>query len=71
MCSGQKRDEMTANGNGSGADLKLRYCGFAPLNIRGPFTGELYRFSRQQPEQRVDGRDAVSILRTRLFRKVP
>jgi hypothetical protein len=71
MCSGQEPDELTAKRNGDEAELKLRYCGFAPLNIRGPFTGELYRFSRQQPEQRVDGRDAVSILRTRLFRKVP
>jgi hypothetical protein len=47
------------------------YYGYASVNIRGPFTGQLYQFSRLRPVQAVDSRDAQSILRTRLFRRVP
>ena len=45
------------------------YCGHAPVNVRGPFTGQLYPFSRLHPMQTVDARDAVSILKTKLFRQ--
>jgi hypothetical protein len=48
---------------------KLTYYGYAPVNVRGPFTGQLYQFSRLDPVQAVDARDAASILKTRLFRQ--
>ena len=40
------------------------------MNVRGPATGRLYQFSKLQPMQAVDARDAAAILRTRLFRRV-
>jgi hypothetical protein len=57
------------NGAANQAALKLTYYGHAPVNVRGPFTGQLYQFSRLHPVQTVDARDAVSILKTRLFRQ--
>jgi hypothetical protein len=51
------------------ATLKLTYPGHAPVNVHGPFTGQLYQFSRLHPVQTVDARDAMSILKTRLFRQ--
>jgi hypothetical protein len=45
------------------------YYGHAAVNVRGPATGQLYQFSRLQPVQAVDARDASSILKTRLFRQ--
>jgi hypothetical protein len=69
MCCGQKRSDLKANGTASQAALNLMYCGFASVNVRGPVTGQLYQFSRLHPVQSVDARDAVSILKTRLFRQ--
>jgi hypothetical protein len=48
----------------------LLYYGTTKLSVRGPVTGILYLFSRQQPIQTVDPRDAVSMLKTRLFRRI-
>jgi len=48
----------------------LMYFGYASVSVRGPVSGQLYQFSRQQPVQAVDARDAVSILKTRLFRRI-
>jgi hypothetical protein len=50
--------------------LNLMYFGYAQVNVRGPVSGRLYQFSRQQPVQAVDARDAVSMLKTRLFRRI-
>ena len=70
MCSGEQRTSLKAEGTQSRATVKLLYYGHAKVNIRGPVTGALYQFSRLQPAQSVDARDAVAILRTRLFRQV-
>ena len=67
MCCGQKRSALRAAGNAQQADLNLHYFGYSPMNVRGPVTGQLYQFSKLQPVQPVDARDAASILRTRLF----
>ena len=50
--------------------FSLMYYGYASVSVRGPVSGQLYQFSRQQPVQAVDARDAVSILKTRLFRRI-
>lgn len=52
------------------ADQHLLYYGAAKMSVRGPVTGTLYLFSRQQSIQSVDPRDAVSMLKTRLFRRI-
>jgi hypothetical protein len=69
MCCGRARSDLKANGTAMESAWKLMYYGYAPVNVRGPFTGQLYQFSRLQPVQAVDARDAVSILKTRLFRQ--
>jgi hypothetical protein len=69
MCCGQTRSSLRTNGTASGGALKLMYYGHVPVNVRGPFTGQLYQFSQQHPVQIVDARDAVSILKTKLFRQ--
>lgn len=48
--------------------LRVRYTGGRPLLIKGPATGTAYRFSGLDREQLVDPRDAMSIVRNRLFR---
>ena len=70
MCSGETRSKLKEEGSPSPAVVSLLYYGHAKVDIRGPVTGALYRFSRRQPVQPVDARDAVAILRTRLFRQV-
>ena len=70
MCCGQQRSALKAGGNAQQADLNLFYYGVTPASVRGPVSGRLYQFSKQQPVQAVDARDAASILRTRLFRQV-
>lgn len=67
MCCGQKRSALRAAGKVQQTDLNLHYFGYSTMNVRGPVTGQLYQFSKLQPVQPVDARDAVSILRTRLF----
>jgi hypothetical protein len=70
MCSGEEQSELKAKSATKHPAVKLMYYGHAKVNIRGPVTGTLYQFSRLQPVQSVDSRDAVAILRTRLFRQV-
>jgi hypothetical protein len=65
----QARGSLRSGGAVNQATLKLSYPGYAPVNVCGPFTGQLYQFSRLHPVQTVDARDAVSILKTRLFRQ--
>jgi hypothetical protein len=69
MYFGQERNEFGANGAANRFAVKLTYLGCALVNIRGPITGQLYRFSRQQSVQSVNAGDAVSILQTGLFRR--
>ncbi len=73
MCCGQRRRALKMSGeqdeSGGESLVKLLYYGHAPVHIRGPVTGRLYQFSREQTTQAVDARDAVSMLRTRLFRQ--
>jgi len=69
MCCGQTRSSLKANGNATQAAMNLMYQGHTPVNVRGPVTGQLYQFSQMHPVRPVDARDAVSILKTRLFRQ--
>jgi hypothetical protein len=64
----QQRDVLKAKGIANQNVLNLTYRGFAPVNIRGPVTKQLYQFSHQHPVRSVDARDAVFILKMRLFR---
>ncbi len=48
--------------------MRVRYLGGRPVVVRGPVTGGEYRFSGLDRLQLVDPRDAVSIVRDRLFR---
>ena len=50
--------------------VMMQYRGNGSAQIRGPVTGQVYQFQRQQPVQPVDPRDAVSLIRTRLFSPV-
>jgi hypothetical protein len=70
MCCGQQRSVLKAVGQTQEADLNLLYYGVSPAAVRGPVTGRLYQFTKLQPVQAVDARDAAAILRTRLFRQV-
>ncbi len=49
--------------------VRLRYLENSPILVRGPATGREYRFSRANPDQPVDARDAEALLRTRFFRR--
>ncbi len=50
--------------------VKMVYRGNGSAQIRGRVTGQIYQFPRQQPVQAVDPRDAVELIRTRLFSPV-
>lgn len=50
--------------------VKMIYRGNGSAQIRGRVTGQIYQFPRQQPVQSVDPRDAVELIRTRLFSPV-
>jgi hypothetical protein len=50
--------------------VKMIYRGNGSAEIRGRVTGQIYQFPRQQPVQSVDPRDAVELIRTRLFSPV-
>jgi hypothetical protein len=77
MCLGEG-EELSGDAESAGAqksatrsaDMHLLYYGRDRIHVRGPVTGKLYQFSRQEPLQAVDPRDAVSILKTRLFRRI-
>ena len=53
------------------AFVRLRYLERSPILVRGPASGQQYRFSADQPIQSVDARDAESLLGTRYFRRAP
>jgi hypothetical protein len=69
MCCSDKRSVLRASGSANQNALKLMYYGVGAVSVRGPVTGLLYQFSRLHPVQSIDARDAVSILKTRLFRQ--
>ena len=50
--------------------VKMIYRGNGSAQIRGRVTGQVYQFPRQKPVQAVDPRDAVEMIRTRLFSPV-
>jgi hypothetical protein len=50
--------------------VQMIYRGNGSAQIRGRVTGQIYQFPRQQPVQPVDPRDAVGLIRTRLFSPV-
>ncbi len=63
-------EERTQLEEGGEGHPHLLYYGSARITVRGPVSGRLYEFTRQQPRQTVDPRDAVSMLKTRLFRRI-
>ena len=48
--------------------VRVRYLGGRPILVQGPVTKVSYRFSGLDRIQLVDPRDAVSLVRNRLFR---
>ena len=51
------------------SSVVLRYTEISPILVRGSVTGRHYRFSRSEPVQTVDTRDAAALLRTGFFRQ--
>lgn len=47
--------------------ISVRYVESRAIQVRGPATGTIYRFSAAQPVQAVDARDA-GLLASRVFR---
>jgi len=70
MNAGETDEQRKKDWNGKQTSLNQMYCGDAQVSVRGPVSDSLYQFSRQQPVQAVDARDAVSMLKTRLFRRI-
>jgi hypothetical protein len=74
MSNGEPLEEAkpvrSSTRNAAYPSFTLMYYGYASVSVRGPVSGRLYQFSRQQPVQAVDARDALSILKTRLFRRI-
>ncbi len=48
--------------------MKIRYLGGRPINVQGPVTGVIYRFSGLDRERLVDPRDAIGLVRSQMFR---
>jgi len=48
--------------------MRLRYVGGRPVLVKGPATGNEYRFSGVEPVRLVDPRDAISLVRDHMFR---
>ena len=48
--------------------MRVRYGGGRPVVVKGPVTGDSYRFSGIDRLQLVDPRDAVAIVKNRFFR---
>ncbi len=70
MRSGHESISRKADGFGDFGRVKMLYRGNGSAQIRGRVTGRLYQFPRQEPVQAVDPRDAVTLIRTRLFTPV-
>ena len=48
--------------------MRVRYLGGRPIEVKGPVTGQPYRFSGLDRDHLVDPRDAIVIVRDRNFR---
>jgi hypothetical protein len=68
--SGARQQPAPATAHASARSvIHLRYSESSPIQVRGPVTGNRYQFSRAQPLQAVDARDASALLDTRFFRR--
>lgn len=70
MCGNENGEKIKTAKAREDKTMHLMYYGVASVSVRGPATGQLYRFSRTSPVQAVDARDAGPILKTRLFRRI-
>lgn len=70
MSCGQQQTSMKPDQFVNFGVVKMIYRGNGSAQIRGRVTGQIYQFPRQQPVQAVDPRDAVGLIRTRLFSPV-
>jgi hypothetical protein len=68
MFRGQQRSSLKIVGTSQDGALNLRYSGLPLVNVRGPITGVIYKFSPAQPVQPVDVRDGQILLASQLFR---
>jgi hypothetical protein len=66
FCERQRSALRIVGTNQDGA-LHLRYSGLPLVNVRGPITGTIYKFSPTQPVQPVDARDGQFLLASQLF----
>lgn len=66
----QERANLTPDEFVNFGAVKMIYRGNGSARIRGRVTGQIYQFPRQEPVQAVDPRDAVGLIRTRLFSPV-
>jgi hypothetical protein len=69
MCRSQQESTLKVTEDTQNGALKLRYSGLPLVNVRGPVTGIIYRFSPAQPVQPVDARDGQLLLASQLFRQ--
>jgi hypothetical protein len=69
MC-GEKEFDAESGGIEPHTEVPVRFCGGLAVSVSGPATERIYRFSYENPVQAVDARDAVSIVKTGLFRQV-
>jgi hypothetical protein len=69
MFCGQQRSALRIVGTTRNSALNLRYSGLPLVNVRGPITGIIYKFSPTQPVQPVDVRDGQFLLASQLFRQ--
>jgi hypothetical protein len=51
------------------AVVSLHYLESSPIRVKGTVTSRYYEFSRTNPDQPVDTRDAEALLNTRFFRR--
>ncbi len=56
-----------AAGRPESGSVAMLYRGNGSAQIRGPVTGQIYRFPRQEPVQAVNPHDVPALIRTRLF----
>ena len=68
MLCDRKQSGFHPEASAAVSSVKLVYYGNEDINLRGPITGQTYEFSRFDPIQAVDSRDAIPFLDTRIFR---
>ena len=67
MLRGQQQNALRIVGTNQVSALNLRYSGLPLVNVRGPVTGIIYKFSPTQPVQPVDARDGQILLASQLL----